>query len=172
MGRILPSFPMSTFWTLSSTQVRQALAQGGGQELLTDPVYGYIQRRGLYIPPYGPAAPDPGPAAAHRPELSEAQAHAPCAGHGAGGRPPGPAVWGRRDPGPGGRPAPRLHQEAGYGGAAGPVRPISHPAGRPGAARPEAAARPKPGRPSPGTCSAWTMPCIGPFTGTPPAMRT
>ena len=22
------------------------------------------------------------------------------------------------------------------------------------------------------TCSAWTMPCIGPFTGTPPAMRT
>ena len=33
---------------LSSTQVRQALAQGGGQELVTDPVYGYIQRRGLY----------------------------------------------------------------------------------------------------------------------------
>lgn len=30
----------------------------------------------------------------------------------------------------------------------------------------------KTGRPSPGTCSAWTMPCIGPFTGTPPAMRT
>ena len=33
---------------LSSTQVREALAAGRGRNLLTDPVYGYIQRRGLY----------------------------------------------------------------------------------------------------------------------------
>ena len=33
---------------LSSTQVREALAAGRGRDLLTDPVYGYIQRRGLY----------------------------------------------------------------------------------------------------------------------------
>ena len=33
---------------LSSTQVREALAAGRGRDLVTDPVYGYIQRRGLY----------------------------------------------------------------------------------------------------------------------------
>jgi len=33
---------------LSSTQVREALTAGRGRDLVTDPVYGYIQRRGLY----------------------------------------------------------------------------------------------------------------------------
>ncbi len=33
---------------LSSTQVREALAAGRGRDLVTDPVYGYIQRRRLY----------------------------------------------------------------------------------------------------------------------------
>lgn len=32
---------------LSSTQVREALAAGRGRDLVTDPVYGYIQRRGF-----------------------------------------------------------------------------------------------------------------------------
>lgn len=47
-GADIAIIPNEHVLDLSSTQVRQALAQGGGQELVTDPVYGYIQRRGLY----------------------------------------------------------------------------------------------------------------------------
>ena len=47
-GADIAIIPNEHVLDLSSTQVRQALAQGGGQKLVTDPVYGYIQRRGLY----------------------------------------------------------------------------------------------------------------------------
>lgn len=47
-GADIAIIPNEHVLDLSSTQVRQTLAQGGGQELVTDPVYGYIQRRGLY----------------------------------------------------------------------------------------------------------------------------
>ena len=43
-GPLWPSSPTGR----SSTQVREALAAGRGRDLVTDPVYGYIQRRGLY----------------------------------------------------------------------------------------------------------------------------
>lgn len=91
-GADIAIIPNEHVLNLSSTQVRQALAHGGGQELVTDPVYGYIQRRGLYGVHTDLRRLTPDRAAAHRPELSEAQAHAHVLGHGAGGR----SVWALR----------------------------------------------------------------------------
>ena len=71
-----------------------------------------------------PDGADAGRAAAHRPELPQAQADAPCAGHGAGGGAPCPPLRRRRDAGPHRGAAPRLHEEAGHGGAAGAVRGV------------------------------------------------
>ena len=47
-GADIASLPNEPGLDLSSTQVREALAAGRGRDLVTDPVYGYIQRRGLY----------------------------------------------------------------------------------------------------------------------------
>ncbi len=97
---------------LSSTEVRAALAQGG-EDL-------YRSRVGLRSAGapvrygHGSEAPDAGGAAAHRHELSQAQADAPCAGHGEEAVSLASLRRGR-DKGPRGRTAPRLHQEAGYG---------------------------------------------------------
>ena len=71
------------------------------------------------------SSPDAGGAAAHRAELSQAQADAPCAGHGAGGGAFGGAIRRGRDKGAHRRAAARLHQEAGYGRAAGAVQEVS-----------------------------------------------
>ena len=138
-GADIAIIPNEHVLDLSSTQVRQALAQGGGQELVTDPVYGYIQRRGLYgvhtdLRRLTPDRLRPIALSYLKPKrmphvLGTEQEAVRLA-----------RQYGADETQAGGRPAPRLHQEAGYGGAAGPVRPISHPAGRPGAARPEAAA--------------------------------
>ena len=100
---------------ISSTELREELAAGKGGKLLPPAVYGYILRNHLYGTDVNLKAPATVPAAAGGPQLSEAQAHPPCAGHGAGGHPSGGALRRGCGEGPRGGAAPRLHEEAGDG---------------------------------------------------------
>ncbi|MCD7828939.1 MAG: nicotinate (nicotinamide) nucleotide adenylyltransferase [Clostridiales bacterium] len=47
-GATVEIIPLPGLVEVSSTQLRRELAQGGGQELLDESVYGYILRQGLY----------------------------------------------------------------------------------------------------------------------------
>ena len=106
---------------VSSTQLRELLAKGEGQQYLPPAVYGYIIRRGLYGVHWDPARPG---AAGLLLLHDQGQAHRPRPGDGGGGGPPGPPLGGGRDPRPPGGHPPRLHQVSGHGRAVAIVQKI------------------------------------------------
>ncbi|MFR4088137.1 MAG: nicotinate-nicotinamide nucleotide adenylyltransferase [Dysosmobacter sp.] len=157
---------------ISSTELRERLASGTGENLLPPAVYGYILRNHLYgtdvnlksltLSQLRPVALSylkykriphvlgtEQEAIRLATPLRRGCGEGPCSGA-----------------------APRLHEEAGYAGATGPVPSVRHRAGRAGAEGTEACFTLRPARPSPGRCSAWTMRSTGRSGGTPPATRT
>ena len=150
------TYPQARIFTLtipgvvdvSSTELRDMLAHGKGGHLLPPAVYGYILREGLYGTgadlkhlPLAQLRPVALSFLKHKriPHVLGTEQEAIRLG--AGGHPPVGAVRRGCGEGPGGGPAPRLHQEAGHGRAAGTVPEVRHRAGRTGAQGAEAPPR-------------------------------